>query len=129
LAGRLRTRLVEETSIRPKPMVEVGGVLIIVHIMRIYHFYGYKDLIVACGYLGHVIKNYFLNYYYLENDLTIPLKDGSYTVRNPSRLEWDIPLVDTGGQTMTGGRLLRLREWVGDETFMCTYGDGVADID
>lgn len=129
LAGGMGTRLAEETSYRPKPLVEIGGVPIIVHIMRIYAVHGYSDFVVACGYLAHVMKNYFLNYYYLESDLTISLSDGSCIARSESRLDWEISLVDTGNMTETGGRLLRLRDWIGTGTFMCTYGDGVADID
>jgi glucose-1-phosphate cytidylyltransferase len=128
LAGGMGTRFAEETTTRPKPLIEIGGVPIIVHIMRIYAHHGINEFIVACGYLSHVMKNYFLNYYYLESDLTISLKNGTCSVRNSSRLDWSVSLVETGKDTMTGGRLLRLREWIGNDTFMCTYGDGVADI-
>ena len=129
LAGGMGTRISEETISRPKPLVEVGGIPILVHIMHIYSAHGFNQFIVACGYLSHVIKNYFLNYYYLQSDLTISLSDGTCQAANTSRLDWTVSLVDTGIDAMTGGRLLRLKDWIGNEPFMCTYGDGVADID
>ena len=129
LAGGLGTRLAEETSLQPKPMVGIGGIPIIVHIMRNYDFYGFHDFVIACGYLSHIIKDYLLKLYYMESDLTISLKDGSCIATNGPDFGWTVSLVETGDQTMTGGRLLRLRDWLGDQTFMCTYGDGVADVD
>lgn len=129
LAGGMGTRLAEETTSRPKPMVEIGGTPILVHIMNIYSYYGFNKFVVACGYLSQVIKNYFLNFHYMQGDLEIFLKDGSCRVVSPARLDWEVALVETGPHTMTGGRLLRLKEWLGDETFMCTYGDGVANVD
>lgn len=129
LAGGMGTRFAEATDARPKPMIEVGGTPIILHVMNIYGAYGYGNFIVACGYLSQVIKNYFLNYYHLESDLTVSLADGSVEVKNPVRRDWTISLVETGLNTMTGGRLKRLKDWIGNETFMCTYGDGVANID
>lgn len=110
-------------------MVQIGGIPIIVHIMEIYSFHGCKEFVLACGYLSHIIKEYFLNLYYMKSDLTISMKDGSCTASNTPDMDWTISLVDTGDETLTGGRLLRLRDWVRGEPFMCTYGDGVADID
>lgn len=128
LAGGMGTRFAEATSVKPKPMIEVGGIPIIVHIMRIYDSFGYTNFVVACGYMSHVLKNYFMNFHYMQSDLVVSLKDGSYVAKNPARFDWTVSLVDTGEQTMTGGRLRRLRDWIGNETFMCTYGDGVADV-
>ena len=129
LAGGMGTRLSEETSERPKPMVEVGGLPIIVHIMNIYSRYKYSDFLIASGYKSHVIKEYFINQFYMESDLTISLSDGSLVAANSERRNWTVSIVDTGANTMTGGRLLRLRDWVNNATFMCTYGDGLASID
>ena len=127
-AGGVGTRLAEETSTRPKPMVEIGGKPILLHIMRTYAHYGFNDFIIACGYLGYVIKDYFNNFYVNNSDYTISLKDGERTIVSSVALDWKVSLVDTGDHTMTGGRLLRLRDWLVDGTFMVTYGDGVGDI-
>jgi glucose-1-phosphate cytidylyltransferase len=129
LAGGFGTRLSEETEIKPKPMVEIGGRPILWHIMNIYAAYGYKEFIVALGYKGEEIKNYFLNYFYLNNNLTIKIKDGQTEVHNTGREDWIIHLIDTGIRTQTGGRIKRLASWIGSDTFMMTYGDGVAQID
>lgn len=129
LAGGLGTRLAEETSIRPKPMVEIGDKPILWHIMSVYAHYGFNDFLVACGYRGEVIKEYFLNFSFHSSDFIINLKDGSRNVLNPCSLDWTIGLVDTGIDTMTGGRILRLKELVGNATFMVTYGDGLSDVD
>jgi len=129
LAGGLGSRLSEETTLRPKPMVGIGGIPIIVHIMRIYDSFGFNEFVVACGYLSHIIKDYFLKLNHMDSDLTVSLKDGTCVATNGPLFDWTVSLVDTGDQTMTGGRLLRLRDWLGGGTFMCTYGDGVADID
>lgn len=129
LAGGFGTRLAEETDARPKPMVEIGGQPILWHIMSVYAAYGYSDFIVALGYLGHFIKNYFLNLYYMHNDFSIHLADGRVDVHDGIRSDWVIQLVDTGLHTHTGGRIKRLAPWIGNETFMVTYGDGLADID
>ncbi len=129
LAGGLGTRLQEETTVKPKPMVEIGGFPVLWHIMNIYAAQGFNEFAVALGYKGEVIKEYFLNFFALNNDLTIELVGGKVTVHGQNRTEWKVHLVDTGLQTQTGGRVKRLEPWVGDATFMLTYGDGVADID
>jgi glucose-1-phosphate cytidylyltransferase len=130
LAGGLGTRLTEETVLRPKPMVEIGDKPIILHIMNIYAAQGVKEFIVAVGYKGDVIKNYFLNFYAINNDISIDLGTGQTTIHNGNKFDWKIHVVDTGLHTQTGGRLKRLGNWLKpDETFMLTYGDGVADID
>lgn len=128
LAGGLGTRLSEETSIRPKPMVEIGGKPILWHIMGLYAAHGFDDFLVACGYKGEVIKEYFHNYVVHNSDVFINLKDGSCTVAKSSTPDWQIGLIDTGLNTLTGGRIRRLRSHIGDQTFMVTYGDGLADI-
>jgi glucose-1-phosphate cytidylyltransferase len=129
LAGGLGTRIAEETAVKPKPLVEVGERPILWHIMNIYAFHGFREFVVALGYKGELIKYYFLNYYRLNNDLTVDLKDGQVKVRDASREDWRIHLVDTGMNTLTGGRLKRLSELLAGETFMMTYGDGVANVD
>jgi glucose-1-phosphate cytidylyltransferase len=130
LAGGLGTRLSEETVLRPKPMVEIGGRPIVWHILKIYAAARMEEFILALGYKSEMIKEYFLNFYAFNNDLTIDLATGRTVIRNGNQPNWRIHLVDTGLQTMTGGRLKRVRSWLGDdETFMFTYGDGVADLD
>lgn len=130
LAGGFGTRLSEETSFKPKPMVEIGGRPIIWHIMNIYASQGFCDFVVALGYKGESIKEYFLNFYALNNDLSIDLGTGETRIHGNNRLQWKVDLVDTGLYTQTGGRLGKLREWLKNEdVFMFTYGDGVADID
>lgn len=128
LAGGMGTRLAEETDLKPKPMIEIGGRPMLWHIMKIYATFGFTEFIVATGYRSEFIKDYFLNYYYLRNDLTIHLKDGSVDVHDGQQEDWTVQVVHTGTQTNTGGRLKRLAPWLGDETFMMTYGDGVADV-
>jgi glucose-1-phosphate cytidylyltransferase len=129
LAGGWGTRITEETSVKPKPLVEVGERPILWHIMNIYAFHGFREFVVALGYKGELIKSYFLNYYRLNNDLTIDLKNGEFKVHDASREDWRIHLIDTGLTTLTGGRLKRLTELLNKETFMMTYGDGVANVD
>jgi glucose-1-phosphate cytidylyltransferase len=130
LAGGFGTRLSEETDLRPKPMVEIGGKPILWHIMNIYAFHGIKEFIIALGYKGEFIKEYFLNFYSFNNNITVDLATGETAIHDGKQPDWKIHLVDTGLYTQTGGRLKRLRNWLGDdETFMFTYGDGVADID
>lgn len=129
LAGGRGTRLAEETSTRPKPMVEIGGKPMIWHIMSMYAAHGFNEFVVACGYRGEFIKEYFRNAYLHSADFVIDLKDGALSVMNGSPIDWKIGLFDTGLDTMTGGRIRRLRQWVGDETFMATYGDGLASVD
>ena len=129
LAGGLGTRLSEETTIRPKPMVEIGGRPILWHIMNIYAAHGFDEFIVALGYKGDIVKQYFLNFFATNNDITVDLRTGTTTVHDGRQPNWRVHLVDTGAQTMTGGRIKRLQHWLGDdETFMLTYGDGVADV-
>ena len=129
LAGGLGTRLSEETETRPKPMVEIGGRPIIWHIMKIYSAHGINDFIVCLGYKGYVIKEYFSNYFLHMTDVTYDLRHNQ-TVMHTGRAEpWKVTLIDTGNETMTGGRLRRVRAHLGDEHFCMTYGDGVADID
>ncbi len=129
LAGGFGTRLSEETSIRPKPMVEIGIKPIIWHIMNIYGHYGVREFIIALGYKGEYIKEYFLNFYAINNDISIDLSTGNHTIHDGKQPDWKVHLVDTGLHTKTGGRLKRLADWIDeDETFMFTYGDGVADI-
>lgn len=129
LAGGLGTRLSEETVLKPKPMVEIGGKPIIWHIMNIYGAYGFREFMVALGYKGEIIKEYFLNYYLLQSDLTVNLKTGEATARNGAVRDWVVHLLDTGTNSMTGGRLYRLRDRLNKETFMLTYGDGVCNVD
>jgi glucose-1-phosphate cytidylyltransferase len=128
LAGGLGSRLQEETAVRPKPMVEIGGKPILWHILNTYSSHGFNEFVVALGYKGEYIKEYFLNFYTLNNDLTVDLADGKKEIRQGRQPNWKVNLVDTGPNTMTGGRIKRLQSWIGDETFMVTYGDGLADI-
>ena len=130
LAGGFGTRLSEETVLRPKPMVEIGGKPILWHIMNIYAQQGVHEFLIALGYKGDVIKEYFLNFYAINNDISIDLRTGKTIIHDGNQPQWHVHLVDTGLHTQTGGRLKRLQKWLGeDETFMFTYGDGVADID
>ena len=128
LAGGLGTRLSELTGDIPKPMVDIGGQPIIWHIMNIYAAQGFDDFIIALGYKSHVIKNYFLNYYSNNSDFKIDLSTGTIEYIKSNEINWKVTLVDTGVDTMTGGRLKRLQPYL-KETFMLTYGDGVADVD
>jgi glucose-1-phosphate cytidylyltransferase len=129
LAGGLGTRLSEETAARPKPMVEIGGKPILVHLMQIYADAGFKEFVVACGYRQEVIKDYFRSLYAANNDLTVDFATGEIDIRVRHKSDWKVHLIDTGPDTMTGGRLKRLAHMLGDETFMCTYGDGLSSID
>jgi glucose-1-phosphate cytidylyltransferase len=129
LAGGTGTRLSEETSLRPKPMLEIGEHPILWHIMQIYAFYGFSEFLVALGYKGDVIKDYFLNFYARNADLTVRLGQGENEIHSASPPDWTVHLVDTGLATQTGGRMRRLSSWIGKETFLMTYGDGVADVD
>lgn len=129
LAGGLGTRLAEETAVRPKPMVEIGGRPIIWHLMNIYASAGFDEFVVALGYRQDVVKDYFRALYSANHDFTVDLSTGSVSYKERSRMSWRVHLVDTGLETMTGGRVKRLHEIIGNETFMCTYGDGLASID
>lgn len=130
LAGGFGSRLSEETVLRPKPMIEIGGKPIIWHIMNIYSTYGISEFIIALGYKAEFVKDYFLNFYALNNDISIDLASGRTTIHDGNQPKWNVHLVDTGLYTQTGGRLKCLKKWIGnDEIFMFTYGDGVADID
>ena len=128
LAGGFGTRLTEETAVMPKPMVSIGGAPILWHIMKIYAHWGFNEFVVALGYKGELIKNYFLHYCELRGDLTIDLGANAITQTRRPQEDWVIHLVDTGVDTLTGGRLRRLAPLVGNETFMLTYGDGVSDV-
>lgn len=130
LCGGMGTRLAEETTLRPKPLVTVGGHPILWHILNCYGYYGFNRFTLALGYMGEAIKEYFLNYYSLDSDLRIDLKTGATEHIRPSRRDWQVELVDTGNESMTGGRLHRLESLLRPEgTFMLTYGDGVGDVD
>ncbi|WP_439856373.1 glucose-1-phosphate cytidylyltransferase [Pseudomonas yamanorum] len=130
LAGGLGTRLSEETSTRPKPMVEIGGKPILWHIMKMYSAHGINDFIICCGYKGYVIKEYFANYFLHMSDVTFNMRDNTMKVHDKRAEAWNVTLVDTGDDSMTGGRLRRVAEYVKDEESFCfTYGDGVGDID
>ncbi len=129
LAGGLGTRLSEETSLRPKPMVEIGGKPILWHIMKTYSTYGVNDFVICCGYKGYVIKEYFANYFLHMSDVTFDMTHNRMEVHQEFAEPWRVTLVDTGDETLTGGRLKRVRDYIGDEDFCFTYGDGVSDVD
>ena len=129
LAGGLGTRLSEETVLRPKPMVEIGGMPILWHIMKIYSSHGFNDFVICLGYKGYIIKEYFANYFLHKSDVTIDLSNNSIKVHDSQAEPWKITLVDTGHDSMTGGRVRRIRPHIGDEPFMLTYGDGVSNVD
>ncbi|RUS65967.1 Glucose-1-phosphate cytidylyltransferase [Saezia sanguinis] len=129
LAGGLGTRLGEETGIRPKPMVEIGNKPIIWHIMKIYSHYGFNEFVVLCGYKHEVIKDYFVNYFMNNSNVTVDLRTNDVTVHQNLSEPWKVTLLDTGKDTLTGGRIKRAQEYVGNEPFMLTYGDGVSNVD
>ena len=129
LAGGLGTRISEETDLKPKPMVEVGGKPILWHIMRIYSHHGFNEFIICCGYKSYSIKDYFHHYYMHESDITIDLERNLTQYHNTKSEPWKVTLVDTGIATMTGGRIKRIQSYVGDGTFLLTYGDGLSDVD
>ena len=128
LAGGLGTRLSEETDIRPKPMVEIGGWPILWHIMKIYSHYGFNEFVVCLGYKGHIVKEYFANFFLHHSDVTFDLGNNTMEIHKSSSENWKITLVDTGKDSMTGGRIKRIEPFVNNETFMLTYGDGVSNV-
>ncbi|QDF30235.1 glucose-1-phosphate cytidylyltransferase [Halarcobacter anaerophilus] len=128
LAGGYGTRLSEETGIRPKPMVEIGGKPILWHIMKTYSYYGFNDFVILLGYKGYYIKEYFANYYLHQSDITFNMKTGDMKVHNNNSEPWNVTLLDTGIDSMTGARIKKAQDFIGDEPFMLTYGDGVSDI-
>ena len=129
LAGGLGTRLAEETEVKPKPMVEIGEKPILWHIMKHYAHYGFSEFVIALGYKGDVIKRFFLEHSALHGNFSIDMQTGQITARQESPENWRVHLVDTGSESSTGGRIARVRDLLGDETFMMTYGDGVSDVD
>lgn len=128
LAGGYGTRISEESSIRPKPMVEIGGKPILWHIMKIYSAYDINDFVICCGYKGNVIKDYFASYFLYMSDVTFNIKENKMHVHQNGAEPWQVTLVDTGLSTMTGGRVKRVKDYIGDETFCLTYGDGVSNV-
>ena len=128
LAGGFGTRLSEETDLKPKPMVEIGGKPILWHIMKLYSQYGFNDFVILCGYKGYYIKEYFVNYFRHQSDMTIDMQENKTEYFNNKAEPWKVTLIDTGLDSMTGGRVKRAQDIVGDEPFMLTYGDGVSDI-
>jgi len=128
LAGGFGTRISEESSIKPKPMVEIGGKPILWHIMKMYAAHGINDFIICCGYKSHIVKEYFASYYLQCADVTFDLKNNGMEVHNCCAEPWRVTLVETGDDSMTGGRLKRVRDFIGDETFCFTYGDGVSNV-
>lgn len=129
LAGGFGSRLAEKTDNIPKPMVEIGGIPILVHIMAMYSNHGINDFVICCGYKGHIIKDYFLRYWLHRSDVTVALKNSSFSIHENNSPDWNVTLVDTGPSSMTGGRLLRVKEYIKGDTFCFTYGDGVSDLD
>ena len=128
LAGGLGTRLSEETIIKPKPMVEIGGMPILWHIMKIYSSYGYNDFVICLGYKGYLIKEFFNNYFLHKSDITVDLKNNKIIFNESDAEPWTITLVDTGVNSMTGGRIKRIQKHIGNEPFFLTYGDGLSDV-
>lgn len=130
LAGGYGTRISEESHLRPKPMIEIGGMPILWHIMKMYSSYGYNEFVICCGYMQHSIKEFFADYFLHRSDVTFDFSaDGEMTVHNNFSEPWKVTLVDTGLNTMTGGRVKRIQKYIGNEPFMLTYGDGVSDVD
>lgn len=129
LAGGYGTRLSEETLLKPKPMVEIGNKPILWHIMKIYSHFGFDEFIIACGYKSEIIKNYFLNYYSINNDFCIDLSNGNIDIYNSNNENWKVHIIDTGIDTQTAGRIKKLENYISNERFMLTYGDGLANID
>jgi len=128
LAGGLGTRLSEETELKPKPMVEIGGKPILWHILKIYSYYGFNDFIICCGYKGYLIKEYFANYFLHQADITVDLTNNNMEVHHSMAEPWKITMIDTGLHTLTGGRIKRIQKYIDNQTFMLTYGDGVSNV-
>jgi glucose-1-phosphate cytidylyltransferase len=128
LAGGLGTRLSEETELKPKPMVEIGGYPILWHIMKIYSHYGFNDFIILTGYKSHVVKDYFINYYNRYSDITVDMSNNTMEIHKTRHEPWKVTMLYTGQNTMTGGRIKKAQEYVGNEPFFLTYGDGVCDV-
>lgn len=128
LAGGFGTRLSEETGVRPKPLVEIGGKPILWHIMKMYSNYGHNEFIICCGYKGYMIKEFFSNYFLHQSDVTFDLKNNKMEIHDNNTEPWKVTLVDTGENSMTGGRVKRIQKYIGNETFFLTYGDGVSDV-
>lgn len=128
LAGGLGTRLSEETDIRPKPMIDIGGKPILWHIMKMYSYYGFNEFIILLGYKGYYIKEYFANYYLHQSDVTFDMSTGEMEVHNNLSEPWKVTLLDTGLNSMTGGRIKKAKKFIGENTFMLAYGDGVSDV-
>ena len=129
LAGGLGTRITEETTVRPKPMIEIGGMPILWHIMKIYSYYGHNDFIICCGYKGYIIKEFFANYFLHRSDITIDIRNNNLEIHQNSSESWKVTLVDTGENTMTGGRLKKIKKYLNNEVFCMTYGDGLSSVD
>lgn len=129
LAGGFGTRISEESHLKPKPMIEIGGIPILIHIMQYYASYGHKDFIICAGYKQNVIKEYFSNYFLHLNDVEFDLSNNSVNILGKSEIDWRVKVIDTGYGTMTGGRVRRIRDFIDDEDFLLTYGDGLSDID
>ncbi len=129
LAGGFGTRISEESYLRPKPMIEVGGQPLLWHIMKTYSYFGFNEFVICCGYRADVIKDFFQNYYIYHSDVTYGFKENKVTIHNNNAEPWTVTVVDTGLTTMTGGRVKRVSEYIGNETFMLTYGDGLCDVD
>jgi glucose-1-phosphate cytidylyltransferase len=129
LAGGLGTRISEETHLKPKPMVEIGGMPILWHILKLYSHFGINEFVICCGYKGYVIKEYFANYFLHMSDVTFHMRTNSMEVHHKNAEPWEVTLVDTGASTLTGGRLRRVHKYVGGDTFCFTYGDGVSNLD
>ena len=128
LAGGLGTRISEETHLRPKPMIEIGGKPILWHVLKIYSHYGINQFVICCGYKGYLVKEYFANYFLHMSDVTFHMRTNSMEVHQKNSEPWEITVVDTGEQTLTGGRLKRVKDYVGDSSFCFTYGDGVSNV-
>ena len=128
LAGGLGSRLSEETTLKPKPMVEIGGKPILWHVMKIYSHYGFNDFVILCGYKGYMIKEYFAHYFLHLSDITVDMTTNSIEHHNNHAEPWKVTLVDTGLETMTGARIKKVRKYIGNEPFMLTYGDGISDV-